>query len=191
MTARVDRVVPVTNPVYQRRPAGAPHSFELLDGDAVEARLEWRQDAINRAGLGWWFVRVGHARAPRRLNVDQSIADLAADERRPSARWSEDADSLAMLTTGAALTRAEQLLRGHIAPVQSGDAQFESGRYEILVTGCDAVTLAVALPTTAIYEWGGIVVIADELDDASLRATLDRLAHIGAEIVGVLPADDP
>jgi hypothetical protein len=178
----------MTSPRYQRRPAAAPHSFELVRGESVEARLEWRQDVTHRGALGW-FVRIGHARAPRRLDVDPAIAALAADGERASAEWSEDADSLAMLTAGVALHRAEQLLRGLLgSPPEAGDPQFTPGPYEILVSGCDAVAVAVVLPTTAIYEWGGMVVVTDEFDQDSLRAMLDRLAQIGAEVVGVLPA---
>jgi hypothetical protein len=165
------------------------HCFDLLNNGAVEATLAWLQDADCRDRVGWYLMRPGRARAPRRLAVDRAIEDLAAELRRPDAVWLEDADSLAMLTADRALQHALRLVRGELPASPDRLESFRPGRYEVLVADAELVSLGSAFPALALSRWGGVVVLEGAFDAASMQAARDRLARLGARVVGVLPSD--
>src|SRR4051794_41667228 len=89
-----------------------PHAYDLYEEKRPIGRLEWRTRP--RTALGWYLVQP--PRAPRRLDVDPGIDELARDERSVQHDWDLHAELAAILSTALALDAAERYL--HRRPEQ-------------------------------------------------------------------------
>jgi hypothetical protein len=176
--------------LQRRARGGASHSWELRWRRRLVARLEWAQDPAWREKTGWYLRRTepeGDTVFERRLEVDPSIQRLAEDSDAPPEEWAAAADTVATLTTDAALAQAEWELRGgppgtppQLAPSSGPRA------YEIFVRGAEATDLGLAFPRLAVNAGGGFCVLSGTLDVTALGTTIDRCISLGYEVIGVI-----
>jgi hypothetical protein len=176
--------------LQRRASGGASHAWELRWRRKLVARLEWLQDPAWREKTGWYLRRTdpdGEVVYERRLDVDDSVRRLAADDAAPEQEWVAAADVVATLTTDAALAQAEWELRGG-PPGTPPQAAVSSGprRYEIFVRGAEATALGLAFPRLAVTEGDSFCVISGTLDATGLGTTIDRCIALGCEVIGVI-----
>jgi hypothetical protein len=166
-------------------PAPSSHRYPLFDGDRPAGVLVWRSQPRQYAG---WFV-LPHDGAPRRLEVDPAVDELAADRRSDEPAWELHAELAAILSTSMALDAAERTI--HDRPHRHGGRfrRLTADGYEIYVKNLTPEVLGRTVPELAVSSVSDVVVLEGRLLADAVPVILRRLALLGGSVVAVLTAE--
>ena len=170
-------------------PYGAPrpHRYDLYDHDRAVGRLEWRLHPRDQSG---WYL-VCPPDAPRRLDVDPAIDELAADAHSGEHDWELSAELAAILSTALALDAAEKALHPRTDALRGRFRRLSTARrYEIYVTGLDPTLLAHAVPELPLTAVSDASVLEGDLLPDGFATVIRRIELLGGRIVAVF-GDEP
>lgn len=90
----------------------------LLRGGRAVARVVWAHDFAERPETGWFLVPLDPQGEPahdrrRRLSVSADVERLVADTQLGRPAWLAQAETVELVTAGAAVTAAERLLQAN------------------------------------------------------------------------------
>ena len=90
----------------------------VQDGEPV-ALVMWAHDWAERDRTGWFLVLLDgdgepDGGPPRRLDVSEDVDRLVADRALARAEWLAQAETLELVTAGAALDAGELVLAQHL-----------------------------------------------------------------------------